>query len=224
MISVIIPSYNRYDSVIYAIESVKNQTYKDIEIIVINDGSSDSRYYEKIESCTVINLEKNSKNALNINKNPYGGRARNYGLKISKGKYVAFLDDDDYWMPEKLERQIQMMESTKTLFSCTEGYFGIGPFDKNKKYQLYNKEKYWSYLSKKLNLSNDFPDLIDKNLLNKHNIIINSSAIVSKKICNTIGYQKEGCFAEDYNYWKRCIKYSNCSYIKEPLVYYCGKK
>jgi glycosyltransferase involved in cell wall biosynthesis len=224
MISVIIPSYNRYDSLLFAIQSVKNQTYKDIEIIVVNDCSTDSRYYQKISGCTTVNLEKNSRIALNIKKNPYGGRARNYGLKIANGNYIAFLDDDDYWMPKKIETQMEFMEKTNTCFSCTEGLYGTEQFNKDKKYPLYNKEKYWEFLSKKLNLTDNLPNIIDEKLLIKHNVIINSSVIIKKTIYDNIGNMKEGCFAEDYDYWKKCIKYSNCCYVPEPMVYYSGKK
>ena len=63
-------------------------------------------------------------------------------MKIASGKYIAFGDDDDYWMPDKLEKQIEAMKTSGCLISYTDGYYGSGIYDKTKKYLIYNKEKY----------------------------------------------------------------------------------
>jgi len=108
MISVIIPTYNRYDSLLNSIESVKNQTYKNIEILVVDDNSSDKRYNNlKNKGINVIKLNKGSKQLLGYG---FGAVPRNIGMKYSKGEYIAFLDDDDIWMPRKLEIQINEMK------------------------------------------------------------------------------------------------------------------
>ena len=98
IISVIIPTYQRADLVAGAIESVLAQTYQDYEIIVVNDGSTDNTKEVLAtfgNSITAIHQENRGLSA-----------ARNAGITISSGKYIAFLDDDDLWLPEKLAKQI----------------------------------------------------------------------------------------------------------------------
>lgn len=98
LVSVIIPTYNRANLVCQAIISAFNQTYKSIEIIVVDDGSTDNtkeillQYGVKVRYIYRINGGVSS--------------ARNAGIREAKGEYVAFLDSDDTWSPEKLERQL----------------------------------------------------------------------------------------------------------------------
>ena len=94
--------------------------------------------------CIVVNMDMNSK-ARFRHASP-GGFQRSVGMKIASGEYVAFLDDDDYWMPDKIEKQLDAMISTRCQISCTDGYFGAGMYDPNKKYQMYNKERYFGVI------------------------------------------------------------------------------
>ena len=115
MISIIIPTYNRFPYLLNSIKSVKEQTYKNIEIIVVNDNSDDIRYKKYLKSTDkmkVIHLDINTKKKFGY---PCPGHVRNIGLQNIniKTKYVAFLDDDDYWLPSKLQEQINFMEKTK---------------------------------------------------------------------------------------------------------------
>ena len=143
LISVVIPSYNRFEFLQKAIESVLGQTYKNFEIILVNDGSTQEEYYNHKfpEVVKVINLETNQKNILGYVSNEY---IRNFGINAAKGKYLAFLDDDDLWMPKKLEVQLKKMLENNSKFSSTEGFYGEGSYIKEKKYQLYNDEKFFS--------------------------------------------------------------------------------
>ena len=103
MISVIIPTYNREKFLPATIDSVLRQTYSDYEIIVVDDGSTDGtqEVIEKLYGGKLKYIYKNN-----------GGpaSARNVGLKNASGNYIAFLDSDDLWFPEKLETQIRFME------------------------------------------------------------------------------------------------------------------
>lgn len=112
-VSVIIPTHNRADYLTEAIESVLNQTYKDVEIIIVDDGSTDDtqerlkRYGDKIRYEYMEN----------------GGpaRARNEGMRLAKGRYIAFLDSDDLYYPYKLELQAGLLDGRKDVgLVCTE--------------------------------------------------------------------------------------------------------
>ena len=121
-VSVIIPSFNRYKYLLNAINSIKNQTYDNYEIIVVNDGSTEDGYQssELKKMAKVIHVERNSTP-------DWGGSrpaVRNYGISEASGDYIAFLDDDDLWLPSKLERQLSEMKIKNIGFSCTDGYFG----------------------------------------------------------------------------------------------------
>jgi glycosyltransferase involved in cell wall biosynthesis len=226
MISVIIPSYNRYNNLLNAISSVKNQTYKDYEIIVVSDGSTDKRYLQEIEKVKIIRLSKSSKLKLGY---PCGAIPRNEGIKQAKGEYICFLDDDDIWMPNKLEIQIAEMKKNNIDVSCSEGYIGYKFYNKNKKYKLYNKEYYFNKLKKKYNISS-FPKTFNLSFLQKHNFIITSSICIKKSLIDKVGYMKliknGGKYIngkkewQDWDYWKRILKFTDCLYIDIPLFYY----
>ena len=102
LVSVIIPTYNRSTLLLRAIESVRNQTYKHLEIIIVDDGSTDNT--EEI----VRRLKDNRIIYIKHNKNMGASAARNTGVKKSSGEFVAFLDSDDEWLPEKIEKQINV--------------------------------------------------------------------------------------------------------------------
>lgn len=225
-ISVIIPSYNRFEYLLKAVQSVKNQTYKNIEIIIVNDGSSQTEYYNhKFENCIVINLDKNSKARFG-HASP-GGYQRTMGMKIASGEYIAFLDDDDYWLPDKLKKQIQAMEENKCLISCTDAYHGSGFYDKNKKYIIYNKEKYQDTIknifnrnNKKELMENGFPTIWNKEFVDVHNCSIASSVVIHNSVIEKIGYFSNQLWAPDYEYWKRAINHTDLVYLNEPLLYW----
>jgi glycosyltransferase involved in cell wall biosynthesis len=111
-ISVIIPFYSNKNWLEESIESVFNQTYKNFEIIIINDGSEEdiSDFKSKYSSQLIIINQKN-KGAAN---------ARNHGIEISNGDYIAFLDSDDLWLPDKLEKQINFMEENNFKWSHSD--------------------------------------------------------------------------------------------------------
>ncbi|TYT62007.1 glycosyltransferase family 2 protein [Natrialba swarupiae] len=104
-ISVIIPSYNSASLLPRAIDSVLNQTYDDFELIVVDDASDD--HTEQVVSAYDDDRIEYIKHDVNRG----GSAARNTGIRRSNGKYIAFLDADDEWLPEKLERQLDELES-----------------------------------------------------------------------------------------------------------------
>lgn len=225
-VSVIIPSYNRFQYLLNAINSIINQTYKNIEIIVINDKSTQQEYYthdwNKYPGLKIIHLPNNSRELFQY---PSGGYTRNKGLEQITGDYICFLDDDDIFMPEKIEIQLNQMKKQNYKFSSTDGYIGNGEMKNNIQYPIYNAEYYKNVIlyifSQKGLILQDFPDIFTKELIEIHNCIITSSVMIHKDILNTIGGflpLKNG--DEDINFWLRILKKYNCLYIKTPLFYY----
>ncbi|MCI8412249.1 MAG: glycosyltransferase family 2 protein [Clostridia bacterium] len=110
LISVIIPTYKRSETLERAIKSIEDQTYPNIEIIVVDDNADFPEYREKNRQI----VKKHEKVIFVENKNNLGGGlARNEGIKIAKGKFVAFLDDDDEYLPEKIEKQYNLYKKLK---------------------------------------------------------------------------------------------------------------
>jgi glycosyltransferase involved in cell wall biosynthesis len=108
LISVIIPTYNRAQQTIAAIESVLAQTYGCVEIIVVDDGSTDGTR-DAIETCAAQATDDSATIRYFCQTNQGPSVARNEGIARARGEYVAFLDSDDVWLPEKLERQVEAM-------------------------------------------------------------------------------------------------------------------
>lgn len=116
IVSIITPNYNCSRFIAETIESVIAQTYTNWEMIIVDDCSSDGSYeialeYEKQDSR--IKVLKNVKNS-------GAAVSRNKAIEVSQGEYLAFLDSDDLWMPEKLEKQLKFMQENNCDFSFTE--------------------------------------------------------------------------------------------------------
>jgi len=106
-VSVIIPTYNRAHLVGRAIRSVLNQTYQDFEIIVVDDGSTDNTE-EVVKSFNDPRIRY-----IRHEKNRGGSAARNTGIRVARGEYIAFLDSDDEWLPMHISRKLAVMEGKR---------------------------------------------------------------------------------------------------------------
>jgi len=120
LVSVVIPFYKGVDWLADAVDSVLCQTYSNYEIIIVNDGSQEdvSDFLAKYSDKTEYFYQENA--------GP--GKARNRALQSAKGEYIAFLDSDDLWLPEKLEKQIEYMEKNPDIMWSHTAYktFGFG--------------------------------------------------------------------------------------------------
>jgi glycosyltransferase involved in cell wall biosynthesis len=238
-ISIIVPSYNRFNYLINALDSIRKQTYQNIEIIVVNDCSTDEQYYlYDWEDIKIIHLEKNSKELFG-----YGSYSNglNHGIQIATGKYIAFCDDDDIWFPKKIELQLNSMKKTKCKMACAEALTGEGIYNKNKTYLKMSSEKHFKTIQKiykkKANneLKKGFPNIFTRKFIKIHNCIIHSSVIIEKKIIDKVGKfiitkhnslikrSEHRKLCTDYNYWMRVLKHTNCVFFNEPLIYYDNK-
>ena len=158
IVSVIIPVYNSGNYIAETIESVLNQTYKDIEIVIVDDCSKDNSR-EVIESY----LKKNKNMVYHIQeKNAGAAVARNMALGLARGRYIAFLDSDDLWYPQKIEKQLDLMKE-KNAAIC---YTAI---------EMINEKG--NLIKGKRNIK----DRIDYKFLLKNTMIATSTVIVDRK-------------------------------------------
>ena len=226
-VSVIVPTFNRFKLLLNTIESIKSQTYSNIEIIVVNDCSTEKEYYDyNWDGINIIHLDKRSKDIFGF---ACAGYVRNKGIEKSKGKYIAFCDDDDIWFPSKIELQLNAMKTTRCKMSSTDGLYGNGVYDSNKSYKKYNAEHYFStlkniYKNKNSNMmDNGFPKIWTKQFLNIHNCIICSSVLIEREILDRIDNMK--CInngEEDYDCWLKALQHTNSVYVEDVCFYYDG--
>lgn len=198
MISVIIPVYNAEKSIEKSLISIKNQTWEGVfEIILVNDGSSD-------RSKTIIeNYQQNhqDQNIILINQENSGvSKARNAAMKIAQGDYIALLDSDDEWLPEKTEKQMKFLENQNIDFITS----------------LWNNENItFPY---KLQPPNKLVKITLKKLLFKITGQT-STAIFKRKIFENTGFFDENQnYSEDANYWMRISEKNQMYLLPEKLV------
>ena len=201
LISIILSTYNGSKYISESIESVLNQSYSNFEFIIINDASTDNiediilDYQKKDNRIIYI---KNKKN-LNVSK------SRNKWIKIAKWKYITNIDDDDIWMKDKLEKQVDFMENNTDYWLCWTSTIII-----DSKWKEIEKIK-----MRKIN------DKIKNNLL-KSNQFTHSSIIIRKSILNRIWwfYNEKYNNWEDYELWLRIWTISKLYNLQEYLVKY----
>lgn len=200
-ISVIIPCYNASLFLNQAIESVLNQTYKNFEVIIVNDGSTDNteEIIKAYRDNRVIYLKQET------NKGP--SAARNTGLKYAKGEYIAFLDADDIWMLNKLEKQVDYVLKNKVDIVTTNGYILESKTNKSKiaysKNPIHHKKSIFKVLI-------------------KHNFIFPSTVLIKKETLQKAGFFDENLqSSEDYYLWLNiAFQGGTFAFIDEPLFFY----
>lgn len=196
MISVIIPTYNRKEKLKRAINSVLNQTFKEFEILIIDNGSTDGT----IE--LLREMKKQYSNYINyyVNLQKGANYSRNLGIEKSRGNYIAFLDDDDEWEKTKLEKQNKIMHQNVEIGLCYTGKKII-----NEDFNL----EYISYSSKL------------KNIYIENFIGTTSSVLIRKNILEKSGkFDVKLPALQDYDLWIRILEYTKSYELKEPLIKY----
>lgn len=116
LVSVIMPSYNSSEFISESVESILNQTYKNLEVIITDDHSTDGKTLELLKH---YQQKDGRVRVFHLPSNCGSGAARNNSIKEARGRYIAFCDSDDCWMPEKLATQIAYMEEHQCPFTCT---------------------------------------------------------------------------------------------------------
>lgn len=210
LVSIIIPSFNRYDLLLHSIRSCIQQTYSHIEIIVVNDCSTDPRYrsgeLEKLPKTKVLHLEINKRELHKTN--AAQGMTRQEGVNVARGEWIAFLDDDDFFLPDKLEIQLLHLKKNDGLF-CSTNMFMI-------QHQSISCDKL-DFVITRLYFDREIPARLTKHMIDQENFINNSTVIIHSSIMQSFLPEKY----EDWELWKRILQHVDCChYIPQPLVYY----
>jgi glycosyltransferase involved in cell wall biosynthesis len=200
LVSIIIPTYQSERFISDAIDSVLAQTFKDYEIIIIDDGSTDHtqevlKKYSDLENIKLI---------WQSNQGP--AAARNFGIKKSSGEYIAFLDADDIWLPNKLERQIHFLEKHPLidLVYCDSYIFNEKCTKQKTRFEI--SRPYSGKVLEKLFLLDFIPFL---------------TVVIRRSILNTVGLFDETVIGpEDYDLLLRICQTSTIDFIHEPLAKY----
>lgn len=200
LVSVVIPTYNHGHLISEAITSVLNQSYKNFEIIIIDNYSQDNTE-------EVVKSFKDKKiNYIKFNNKGIIAASRNIGIKNTKGELVAFLDSDDVWYKDKLKYSIKAFQkNADIILSCHNEYcVRNNKIIKKYNYGPYTENMYYSLLFKKN--------------------CVSTSAVVAKKdvLIKTGGFLEDEKFigCEDYEYWMRLSKEGKFYFINKVLGEY----
>ena len=200
-VSVIVPTFNRAHMVTETIDSILNQTFNDFELIVVDNCSSDN---------TEAVIKAYTDERIRYFKHDNGGIVavnRNYGMSQARGEYIAFCDDDDLWLPEKLEKQMLEFEKDRQVaLVCTNAII----FDENGERGEFFKA--------------GFPDsnFTFESLVWRSSVIC-SSVLVRKSVIDDVGMMDESpeiFSAEDYELWLRIARRYRIKYIDLSLIRY----
>lgn len=208
LISTAITTYKREPAiVIRAVNSILKQTYKDIEIIVVDDSPSDYELREAVKNAVLSHNEEYPDIEIRYiphEKNMGACVARNTAMEAAKGKYIAFLDDDDEWIPEKLEKQLRVMESSDAALvycGCT-----ILNDDTGRYY-----DGYVEYYRGRV-----FERLLFKNFIDSTSI-----PLIRLDCLKEIGgFDPLMQSSQDYDVWLRIARKYPVDCVQEPLVIY----
>ena len=193
-ISVIIPTYNRFNSIGRALDSILGQTYKPHEIIIVDDGSTDGTRELIRDHYPSIKYFYQSRSGVS--------KARNKGIVESKAKWIAFLDSDDQWQPNKLEEQKNNLKQNPTiLVSHTNEIWIRNGVRVN---QMKKHQKYGGYI---------FDKCLDFCRMSP------SSIMIHRQVFEDIGnFDEDLLVCEDYDLWIRVTSKFPVTYLDKPLI------
>jgi glycosyltransferase involved in cell wall biosynthesis len=201
LVSVIVPAYNAQAFIGGTIQSVINQTYPDWEMLIVDDGSTD-------ETAEVVKTYLSDSRIKYIYQaNQERSAARNHGIRRAAGKYIAFLDADDLWLPDKLRRQVDCLDNHPEVGLCFTGRKFINskgiPIHTRKITVPFDKDQFTELL--------------------KCNFIANSAVMAARTVFDQVGLFDESLPAfgsEDWDMWLRITRYYPFHFVDQPLLLY----
>ena len=200
-VSVVIPTYNNASLVGRAIGSVLAQSYRNLEILVVNDGSTDhtleilSQYSD--DRIQIINQANQERSA-----------ARNTGIRNATGEYIAFLDDDDWWHPLKIEKQIRYLDENPSLVLVCTWAYSVTP-----------DEKIISLWGRDFPTGNQGKDQLVWLFLSSS--IPTPTVLLRRDLLDRIGlFNTDIRYGEDWDLWMRTAVFGEFGCVPEPLAYY----
>lgn len=188
LVTVVIPTYRRADIVARAIESARNQTYKNIEILVVDDGSPDDT------ASVVRSIADNRVHYLRHERNKGLPAVRNTGIRTARGKYIAFLDDDDGWHQDKLRRQMEAMNG--------HGAMLCGALVNGRRPKVFGAP------------------VVRLEDLRRGNPFDPSSLVCSADIAKELLFDETLRQGEDWDFFIRLAQRVSIGYVQEPLIFY----
>ena len=197
LVSVIIPMYNAEDTIIPTLHSVLNQSYPTLEILVVNDGSTDLSK-EQVEH--VMHHFPSKKITLIHQENAGVSAARNKGIELSNGSFIALLDADDRWLPHKIEKQIDILKKHPDIGL-------LGTLERGQKCKRSKDSALVQDIS--------FEKLLFKNYFSTSSIVIRKNILEKESIFD---YTKK--YSEDYKMLLLLSKVSRLSILMEELTLY----
>ena len=203
-VSVIIPTYNSEKFLRRTVDSVLNQTFQDFELILVDDHSSD-------RTVSIIRDYQNNNAKIKgvFSDQNHGGPAqpKNIGIQAASGQYIAFLDHDDEWLPNKLAQQVEALNSLPAEFAMVACNIIIKNLEtsREKKYDIYSKNSAGT----------------QANLAAGNFIFTTSCILVRKKILEQVGgFDATLKFADDWDLWLRIITHSKLAVANDYLIIY----
>jgi glycosyltransferase involved in cell wall biosynthesis len=234
LVSVIIPTYNRASLLSRAIDSVLAQTYANVEIVVVDDGSTD-------HTQTVLGGYRDRIRSIRT-ENRGASHARNVGMRASVGKYLAFLDSDDTYYPYKLSLQVDFMERHPAIGMVSSDFSGVlndGTVLENhlKQYHTTYEAMQWGFEDVYEEREDIFfgelgrtvacytGDIFD--LVVRNSLVMSNTILIRREVLDVVGYQNEAYrIAQDYDYVVRICKRFRVALIDIPtyrLYYHDGQ-
>lgn len=210
-VSVVVPTYNQKDSLVYAIESILNQTYPVLEVIIVDDGSSDET------SAVVERRSKSNKlwqeRVRYIHQYNQGqSAANNAGIAIAQGKWIAFNASDDLWLPTKLELQIRALQKfgSKCGFCFSDAWFMNNPHMKKSVFELLGKNK-----NEAFGIVEEPTRLV---ALGKHPIWMQTAIARADIIRQAGGWDSTLQYFDDYDFILRLSQLTTFCFVSMPMV------
>ncbi len=201
LVSVIIPTYNRAATIRAAIDSVRAQTYPHLEVIVVDDGSTDETYQ-------LLKSYQQERKIVYLSQGNSGpAAARNHGIKMAHGEFIAFLDADDRWLPGKLAKQLPLFADSDVALVYSDMQFTGA-----------REGLYSALLRRGYHRGSVLRELLSENF------VPTSSVVVRAIIFNDSGLFLDDRYrvpiGEDYYLWLQIARLANLDFVAEPLVEY----